>query len=185
MTETRHNRIHIFGASGAGTTTLGTALAQKLKISLLDTDDFFWIKTEIPYTVKREVGQRVELLKNELEKHPSWVLSGSLCGWGDCFIPMFTLAVFLMIPHELRMARLKEREIKRYGPAALSPGGWFYQNHLEFMEYAAQYDTAGLEIRSRVLHEEWMSTLPCKIIRIEEPLDTGEMVEKVVKYIDM
>ncbi|WP_414847104.1 shikimate kinase [Chryseobacterium sp. IT-36CA2] len=34
-------RIHIFGASGSGVTTLGKALSEKLNIEYLDSDDFF------------------------------------------------------------------------------------------------------------------------------------------------
>lgn len=175
--------IHIFGASGAGTTTLGNSLSERIQIPHLDTDDFFWMKTDIPFTEKREVGQRVKLLKTELDRHPSWILSGSLCGWGDFAIPMFTLAVYLWIPHELRMERLRNREVARYGIHAVSPGGWFYQNHVGFMEWASQYDTAGIEMRSRALHEAWMADLPCPVLRFEQPSSTPEITDKIIEYL--
>jgi len=131
----KSHRIHIFGASGAGTTTLGNVLAGRLNIPHLDTDDYYWFETGIPYTEKRGADERVELLRSDLEKYPSWVLSGSLCGWGDFAIDMFTLAVFLWIPQELRIARLREREINQFGLEAVSPGGWFYDNHEEFIAW--------------------------------------------------
>jgi len=28
--------------------------------------------------------------------------SGSLCGWGDAYIPYFDLAIFLLIPKQVR-----------------------------------------------------------------------------------
>ena len=123
------HRILIFGASGVGTTTLGSLLAKRLNIPQYDTDDYFWIKTDIPFTERREASQRIELLKADIQSHASWVISGSLCGWGDFAIPMFTLAVFLWVPHEPRMERLHVREIQRYGVEAISPGGWFYKHH--------------------------------------------------------
>ena len=178
-------KIHIFGASGAGTTTLGCFLAEKLRVPHFDNDDYFWIQTEIPYTEKREVSERVELLKADFQKHPSWVLSGSLCGWGDFAIPVFTLVVFLWIPHELRMTRLKEREIERYGLDAISPGGWFHENHLGFIEWAEQYDIAGTDMRSRDLHEEWMNKLTCRLIKFEQPLTVQEMATKVEETLSL
>ncbi len=178
-----NNRIHIFGSAGSGTTTLGKALAERLGIPHLDTDDYYWVKTEIPYTEKREPEQRVELLKPDLEKYPSWVLSGSLCGWGDFSIPMFTMVVFLWIPQDLRLSRLRERELKRFGEAALAPGGWFHENHAGFMEWAAQYDTAGTEMRSRALHEEWMKTLPCRLVRFEQLLSAEIMTAQILEYL--
>jgi adenylate kinase family enzyme len=173
-------RIHVFGASGSGTTTLGRSLAERLGIPHFDTDDYFWVKTTpIPFTVKTDITGRVARLRADLLKHPDWVLSGSLCDWGDSVIPLFTLAVFLWIPAGIRLKRIREREIERYGVEALSPGGWFHQNHMEFMTYAASYDSGGLDIRSRQLHEQWMRSLPCRLLRIEEPLSTQEQIATI------
>lgn len=171
-------RIHILGASGSGTTTLGAALSEKLGIPHFDSDNYFWVKTNIPYTQKTDIRARVAMLGKDLLA-PEWVLSGSLCEWGDFAIPWFTLVVFLWIPQELRLARLKAREINRYGEEALSPRGWFYKNHLEFVEYARSYDSGGLDIRSRRLHDKWLGTLPCPVLRIEESLSIDELVCKV------
>lgn len=44
------NHIHILGASGSGTTTLGMELAKKMGYYHFDTDDFYWEQTDIPYT---------------------------------------------------------------------------------------------------------------------------------------
>jgi adenylate kinase family enzyme len=174
-------RILIFGASGVGTTTLGRLLAKRLNIPHYDTDDYFWIKTSVPFTERREVNQRIELLKTDLQNHPSWIISGSLCGWGDFVIPMFTLAVFLCIPQEQRMERLQSREIQRYGLEAISPGGWFYEHHEEFIAWAAKYDTAGTDMRSKATHEQWISKLSCKVLRIEGLFSVQELVNKVDK----
>jgi adenylate kinase family enzyme len=178
-----NKRIHIFGASGAGTTTLGKSLAERFTIPHLDTDDYFWGKTDIPHTKIRPLEQRIELLKTDLDKNPEWVLSGSLCGWGDFAIPMFTFAVFLWIPQDLRMSRLKDRELERFGQEALAPGGWFHENHTGFMAWAAQYDTAGPDMRSRALHEEWMKNLPCRLVRFEQPLSAEIMAAQVAEYL--
>ena len=48
--------IHITGASGAGVTTLGAALAERLGGAQFDVDDFFWMPTVPPFTDKRPVA---------------------------------------------------------------------------------------------------------------------------------
>lgn len=37
------NVIHIFGASGAGTSTLGRKICAELGYRFMDTDDYFWL----------------------------------------------------------------------------------------------------------------------------------------------
>lgn len=37
------NLIHIFGASGSGTTTLAEKISRELGYFHLDTDDYFWL----------------------------------------------------------------------------------------------------------------------------------------------
>jgi len=115
-------RIHILGASGSGTTTLGRALAARLQCPHFDTDDYFWLPTDPPFTHQRERTERQQLLMNDVTAHDSWVVSGSLCGWGDGAMPLFELVVFLWIPHDRRMARLHRREHERFGQRILP--GW-------------------------------------------------------------
>ena len=39
------NVIHIYGASGSGTSTLGRKLSEELGYKFMDTDDYFWFPT--------------------------------------------------------------------------------------------------------------------------------------------
>jgi adenylate kinase family enzyme len=131
-------RIHILGASGSGTTTLGRALAKRLQCPHFETDDYFWLPTNPPFTQQRERTERQRLLMDDLRQNNRWVLSGSLCGWGDVAIPLFELVVSLSIPHEVRMARLRQREHQRFGGRIL-PGGDMYQSSQAFFTWAASY----------------------------------------------
>jgi adenylate kinase family enzyme len=160
------HRIHILGASGSGTTTLGQALAARLQCPHFDTDDYFWLPTDPPFTHQRERTERQQLLLENITAQDSWVVSGSLCGWGDVAIPLFGLVVFLAIPRDIRMERLHRREHERFGERIL-PGGDMYELSQAFLAWAASYDEGGLDIRSRQLHEEWLGTLPCPIICFE------------------
>jgi adenylate kinase family enzyme len=51
------------GASGAGVTSLGRAVADALAIPHHDTDDYFWQPTPPPYRDKREIADRLRLMR--------------------------------------------------------------------------------------------------------------------------
>jgi adenylate kinase family enzyme len=173
--------VHIVGASGAGTTTLGRALASRLGVAHFDTDDFFWLPTDPPFEKIRERSERQALLGAALAGQPAWVLSGSLCGWGDVFIPQFDLVVFLWLAPEIRRARLRERERRRYGDA-VAPGGPWPAKSEAFLAWAAGYDDA-LDVPERCLklHEQWLAALPCPVVRITDAGDVASHVARVLE----
>jgi adenylate kinase family enzyme len=165
-------RIHITGASGCGVTTLGRELAVALGGIALDTDDFYWVPTHPPFQFKRPIEERLRLLRASLPENRAWILSGTLGDWGASLTPRFDLVVFLEAPAEVRIARLRERESRRFGNAAVAPGGYFYSNHEEFIDWAAHYDSGTLPGRSRPRHERWLAALPCPVLRLngERPI---------------
>jgi len=177
------DRIHILGASGAGTSTLAAALSERRGYAQIDTDQYFWEPRDPPFQRAREVGVRQRLLGEALGAHPRWVLAGSLCGWGDIFIPRFELVIFLRLPPEIRMARLKERERHRYGADALAPGGWRHEAYEAFIRWAEQYDTADESIRSLRLHERWLANLACAQIRLEGALSIDEQIARLGEFV--
>lgn len=175
-------KIHILGASGVGTSTLGKALAEKLNYYHFDTDDYYWLPPKYSFTQAREKTERQSLLMSDLKKYDNWILSGSLCGWGDIFIPFFDLVIYLWIPKDIRIKRLIEREEQRYGED-IEIGGKKYNQFLEFVEWASKYDKADINMRSKALHEEWLSLLKCPVVRLEGDLSVQERVNGVLKVI--
>jgi adenylate kinase family enzyme len=173
-------RIHIFGAAGSGTTTLASALSAKHGHRHFDADDFYWLPTDPPYQKARPRADRQILLTKALAEIESWVISGSLCGWGDLFLSRFELVVFLVVPVEERLARLRAREIIRYGHEAIAPGGRLHEAHVEFLDWAQRYDNGGLDMRSRALHEWWIQRLPLPVLR----LDGNKQVDILLREIE-
>ena len=172
------DRIHVLGASGSGTTTLAREIARRFGHAHLDTDDFYWEPTDPPFHRAREEPERRRLLAAALDTRPRFVLSGSLVGWGDVFVARFELVVFLWIPHDARMARLRARERERYG-AAIDPGGALHAHHREFMDWAASYDTGGMDMRSRARHDAWLAALALPVLRLEGEMPTDEQIARI------
>ncbi|MGH7769568.1 MAG: hypothetical protein ACREQP_19140 [Candidatus Binatia bacterium] len=173
------NRIHVCGASGSGTTSPATALAAKHGHHYFDSDEFYWLPTDPPYQHKRPPEVRLALLRSALAHSASWVISGSLCGWGDPLIPEFELVVFLLVPTQIRLTRLRAREIERYGREAIATGGKLHQTHVEFLDWAERYDTGGLEMRSRTLHEAWLARLPGAVLRLEGDRSVADQLAQI------
>ena len=165
-------RIFILGASGAGTSTLGAAVADALDVPHFDVDQFYWLPTNPPFTTPRPLDERMSLLASRLDAHDSWVLEGSMLKWGDALIPRFELVVFLTVDPTIRMERLRQRERLRYG-CRIEPGGDMVEQSAAFLTWAAAYDTAGLEQRSRAGHEAWLEGITVPILRLDgaEPID--------------
>lgn len=174
------SRIHVMGAPGSGVSTLGRNLAGRFGMTAFDTDDYHWYTSDpLPYKRKRNVEHRMRLLHEDLGNSPRWVLSGALCGWGDALIPQFEAVVYLWLPSEIRLQRIRERETARYGPERLSEGGELFVVYNKFLDWAARYDTdEGLRSRDREL--AWLKQLTCKVVMVEEELSPEELVERVV-----
>jgi adenylate kinase family enzyme len=175
-------KIHIIGASGSGTTTLGKALSQDLNYQHFDTDDFLWQPTRPPYQKKRSVEKREEILSKTLAKHDQWILTGSMVGGGQPIIGVFDLVIYLWIPQDIRISRLRKREKSKYGKA-IDIGGNMYQTHLDFIEWASEYDSGDETMRSRKYHEVWLSNLSCKVIRLEGAYSLEENIQAVKRAI--
>ena len=176
------NVIHIFGASGSGTSTLGRRIAEETGYRFMDTDDYFWLPTDPKYTEKRPKEERLRMMLEDIESNENVVLSGSLCGWGDSLIPHFTLAIRLYTDTDVRIARLRRREREKFGDR-LNEGGDMYKIHEDFIEWASKYDCGEPTMRSRAMHDEWQKKLGCQIITLNGADDPDENYKKVEKLI--
>lgn len=67
-------KLHIFGASGCGVTTLGKKLSNHYQIPFFDADDYYWKKTDPPFQEAHSIENRKVLLCNALPSHSNWVI---------------------------------------------------------------------------------------------------------------
>ncbi|GFP75473.1 AAA family ATPase [Clostridium fungisolvens] len=155
--------IHIYGASGSGTSTLGRFISEQLGYTFMDTDDYFWLETDPKYIEKRDKAERLQMMEEDILHSDKVVISGSLVDWGEDLIPYFTLAVRVVTDKDVRIERLKKREKKHFG-SRIEIGGDMHKNYVEFIEWAAAYDTEDTETRSKAKHDQWQQLLKCKQI---------------------
>jgi adenylate kinase family enzyme len=175
----RLRHVLVMGASGAGVTTLGLALAGALGVRHVDTDEYLWLQTEPPFTRTRKPTAHLRLVQRACGKE--WVISGSLYSWGDPLIPLLDLAVFVDTPTPVRLARLGCREEQRFGATAIAPGGWRHAEHIRFLEWAAGYDD-GTASHNRQSQEAWLAAVPCPVLRLDGCRPTAALVEEILAF---
>lgn len=172
-------KIHITGASAAGSTTLGLELAAVLSCPYFDTDDYFWLPSDQPYTLRRDPELRNEMLLQDLNKQETCVLGGSVMKWGGAAEALFDLVVFLYIPAEVRLERLKSRELSRYGVQIFThPERIRLYN--EFLNWASAYDDPKTRnSRSLYSHRLWLNSLPCEVLEIQGDTTVPERLQLI------
>lgn len=176
-------RIHIVGASGSGTTTLGLALADRLGQPHVDADSLFWLPTDPPFTTRRPKDDRQALLHRLLPVAGQWVFSGSAVQWATPIEPFYDLVVFLRLDPAVRLERLRRREAARYGKR-LEADGDMAAASAEFLKWAEAYDVAGVEQRSLMLHENWLATLKVPLLRLDSAAPLQDLVFAVLSTLD-
>lgn len=179
----RSIRLLVTGASGVGSTSLGRALADKFAVPHSDTDDYFWLPTNPPYRDPRPVTERLSLMESIFLPRDSWILSGSLMGWGEPIMPKVRGMVFLTLSASERLARLEAREVSRYG-SAIAPGGPLEQSHREFIEWAGNYDDPDFGGRNRDAHERWLASFALPVLRLETGAPVAELAAAVADWLD-
>ncbi len=173
-------KLHIFGASGSGVTTLGKHLSLNLNIPYFDSDGYFWEKSNPPFTIRRNPSDRNNLIKAKLNQNEDWIIGGSIINWGENVFPAFDLIVFLWIPAEIRIARLKKRELERYGNI-INTDADRSKLYEEFIAWAEDYDNdRGIANRTLKAHEQWLSKRTCPVLEMRGDLTTDERAKLII-----
>ncbi|WP_308250290.1 hypothetical protein [Sphaerisporangium fuscum] len=144
-----------------------------------DVDDYFWLPTSPPYVHKRPVKDRLALMNALFAPRDSWILSGTLRGWGDEIIEKVDGAVFLTLDPRTRMDRLMKREVLRYGDT-IQCGGINEAAHPDFLDWARGYDDVAFAGHSRAEDERWLAGLRCPVLRLNSVEPVAELAAAVL-----
>jgi hypothetical protein len=98
-------------------------------------------------------------------------------GWGDSLLELCDAVVFLTLDAELRISRLREREVARYGEIDDVA-------HRAFFEWARGYDDPTFTGRSRVKQERWLAMTPQPVLPLDAAAPVPDLVEAVNLWLD-
>ena len=162
--------ICICGLNGSGKTTLGAALAEKLGFKHMDVEDYYFTRTDNPYASARPRDEVEVLLLEDIKQNPCFVFSAVNGNMNSEINSCYDLVVYLEVPQEIRMKRIRQRAFDKFGDRVL-PGGDMYEQEEKFFEFA--------EKRSPEKIEEWLQTLKCRVVK----LDGSKPIEDNIKVL--
>lgn len=162
--------ICICGLNGSGKTTLGAALAEKLGFKHMDVEDYYFTRTDNPYASARTREEVEVLLFEDIKHNPCFVFSAVNGNMNEEINSCYDLVVYLEVPLELRMKRIRQRAFDKFGDRVL-PGGDMYEQEEKFFEFA--------EKRSPEKIEAWLKGLVCRVVR----LDGSKPIEDNIKVL--
>ncbi|MBW1296978.1 AAA family ATPase [Aquimarina litoralis] len=144
-------KVLVFGGSGTGKTTLAKKIAEHINFVHLDSDDFYWKKTNPPFQEKVPFEDRNKNLREAFDYHRNVIISGSLVSWGNQWKSSFDLVIFIYLNNEERMNRLVKREEERYG-ALLINDEKTKKHSKAFLTWANQYENPNFNGRTLKVH---------------------------------
>ena len=162
--------ICVCGLNGSGKTTLAGALAKELNCKHMDIEQYYFTSTDNPYASSKTREEVERLLLEDIKKNPCFVFSAVN---GDMTLGIndnYDLVVYLEVPLEMRMKRIRQRAIDKFGDRVL-PGGDMYEQEESFFAYA--------EKRTPEKIEKWLKTLSCRVIRLDGTKPIQENVELI------
>jgi len=150
--------ILIFGANGSGKTTLGREVARLLSYKHIDHEEYAFRESDVPFTDERSKEECIELMLTDIVRYKSFVLSAVIGDFGDRISKYYKFAVYIDVPFEIRMERVRKRDYTRFGNRVLK-GGDMYEQSRRFYDF--------IESRSFLEVEEYMGTLTCPVLQVD------------------
>lgn len=157
--------IIVFGLNGCGKSTIGKELANLLNYKHMDIEDYYFMESEIPYSIERTREDCLNLMLDDIKKHENFVMSAVTGDFGEEIVSMYGLGVFITAPHAIRMERVEQRAINKFGDR-VKEGGDMYQSEKAFMDF--------VKTRTLTKVEKWSETLKCPILHVDGRRDIAE-----------
>jgi hypothetical protein len=156
---------------------LARAVADAWGVPHADSDDYFWLPTDPPYTRKRPVDERLTLMEQVFLPREAWVLSGWMLGWGEPVIARCEAVVFLTLDPAERLRRLDARERVRHSGVQVDEEAFE-----RFLTWARGYEDPEFHSLNRRRHEEWLATLSCPVLRLDSARPPRALRDSVLEW---
>ena len=170
--------IIVCGLNGSGKSTLGKALAEKLGFHFIDNEDLFFGEKDASYVYSepRTRQEAEKILLNKVIAYENFVFSAVKGDYGKEIIPFYKYAVFIDVPADIRMSRVRSRSFQKFGDRML-PGGDLYEQEEVFFNMAAA--------RTEDYVEEWLKSLNCPVIQVDGTRPIEENINFITEKIQL
>lgn len=157
----------ICGLNGSGKSTLGRALAEHLGWRFIDNEDLYFPKDDPDYLFAHQRTQEeVErLLLEEVQRDERFVFAAVKGNYGDAVLPYYKAAVLVEVPREIRLQRVQQRSLDKFGDRA-KPGGDLYEREKWFFDH--------ISARPEDYASRWLDTVNIPILQVDGTRPVGE-----------
>ena len=169
--------VIICGMNGSGKSTLGRALAEHLGWRFLDNEDLYFPKTDPahPFAVERTQDEVKQLLLEALRQDEQLIFASVRGNYGEAALPYYKAAVLVEVPREIRLARVKERSLRKFGQRML-PGGDLYESERRFFDIVAA--------RPEDYATRWLNGLDIPVLRVDGTRPVGENIAIIKNWLN-
>lgn len=161
------------GLNGSGKSTVCRALADLLNYKRMDVEDYYFLDSDIPYTNSRTQEEVKKLLFDDIKTCHNYVLSSVGCNWGSEIVSTFKFAILLYAPLQVRLERIRHREIIRFGDRVLE-GGDMYESQKQFHDMVISRSAEDIKQQAYGLN--------CPVLEINATLPVEEILELINSY---
>ncbi len=168
--------ILICGLNGAGKSTLGKLLAKRLGWQFIDNEDLYFPKTDTKYAYSDPRGKEevIRLLEERIERDRHFVFAAVKGDYGDKLLSLLDCIVVVDVPREIRLARVRERSLRKFGDRILDGGDLAQRENAWF---------SLVESRPEDYVEKWLETVDCPVIRVDGTRTVGENAEYLASVV--
>lgn len=170
------HKIVLCGGNGAGKSTMGKALAQALNLRFLDIEQYYF-PDRLPneaYGPARSQEEVTALLLEDLQKPEGCVLAAVKADYSQEIGPLLTYAVYIDVPKEIRMQRIRQRSYDKFGNRML-PGGDLFEKEQRFFGM--------VQNRTDEIIQQWLASLAIPVIYLNGLRPVEENLQMVLKQL--
>ena len=166
----------ICGLNGSGKSTLGRALAEHLGWRFIDNEDLYFPKDDPDYLFAHQRTQEeVErLLLEEVRRDEQFIFAAVKGNYGDAVLPYYKAAVLVEVPREIRLQRVQQRSLDKFGDRA-KPGGDLYEREKWFFDH--------ISARPEDYASRWLDTVNIPILRVDGTRAVGENITVIEDWL--
>lgn len=186
--------IAIMGLNGCGKSTLAHAIGKKLDFYEMDVEDYYFpeqkysrqailehhheveckYKGELPYSAPRSKNEVQKMIREDIEKHPQFIISGVTMNWEENILSIIDVVFILEVPTNERVRRVQQREELRFGSRVMF-GGDMYEQQKEFRDIIANKSSHSVE--------ESANKIQCKKVKLDGTKSIDENVGVVLSVL--
>ena len=159
--------ILICGLNGAGKSTVGRMLADRLGYEFIDNEDLYFPKDDPDYLFSnpRSEEEAIRLLEKRISDNNRFVFATVKGDYGDKLIEALDHIVLIEVPKAVRAQRIRSRSRQKFGDRIL-PGGDLFEKE------SAWYVLT--DSRPEDYVTSWLESVNRPVIRIDGTLPVQE-----------